>query len=189
MPRSARRLRIAAGLVAGALLVTACGGGEQKTPLGTLSQHDLSAISAMSADMRGFTGSYTNLIKSLQGEDVSGSRTAIKGMQGALGKASGEVTKIDAKSERTTLQGYLGKMGGVTTAADRLIAYYEKTSRPQARVANRLVANFRRSALAAHQADVTLMRNMLKHATPAQRKKLQAAFQRANQKYQTAVGS
>jgi hypothetical protein len=183
MPRAARPLL---SVVLAVLLVAGCG--EHKTPLGKLSDHDLHALSAMSADMRGFSTSFAHLIKSLQGEDVPGSRTAVDGMKGALAKASGEVAKMDAKPQRGTMQRYLGKMRGVTTAADRLIGYYEHTSSPKPATVNRLVEKFRQTALAAHKADETLIANILKHSTPAQRKQLRAALQRATNKYNQVVG-
>jgi hypothetical protein len=173
--------------VLAALLVAGCG--EHKTPLGTLSDHDVHQLSAMSADMRGFSSSFAHLIKSMQGEDVPASRTAVDGMRGALAKASGEVAKINAKPQRGTMQRYLGKMRGVTTAADQLIGYYEHTAHPKAAKVNRLVATFRQTALAAHRADETLISDILKHSTPAQKKKLRAALQRANQQYDKVVGS
>jgi hypothetical protein len=80
-------------------------------------------------------------------------------------------------------------MRGVTTAADQLIGYYEHTSHPKAAKVNRLVATFRQTALAAHRADETLISDILKHSTPAQKKKLRAALQRANQQYDKVVGS
>jgi hypothetical protein len=191
MSHAARRLRaaLAVALLVVAVGIAACGGGTQKTPLGTVSQHDLSTLNSVSADMRQFTAAYTNLVKSLNAEDVPGSRKAITGMHKAVGKATDQATSIDARQQRTTMQRYLAKMRGVTTAADRLIAYIEKTPKPKAAVANGLAMKFRQAANAAHQADLSFMRNMLKHATPEQRKKLQAAFNRANQKYNQAVGS
>src|ERR1700750_2227378 len=181
MPRS-----VLIAVLAG-LLVAGCG--EHKTPLGKLSDHDLHAVGAMSADMRGFSSSFAHLIKSMQGEDIPGSRTAVNGMKGSLAKATGEVSKIDAKPQRTTLQRYMGKMRGVTAAADRLIGYYEHTSSPKSAAVHRLVEKFRQTALAAHEADETLIANILKHSTPAQRKQLQAALKRANQQYNKVVGN
>jgi hypothetical protein len=173
--------------VLGAVLLAGCGS-EHKTPLGTLSDHDIGALNAMSADMRGFSSSFAHLIDSMQGEDVSGSRKAVDRMKSGLAKASGEVAKMNAKPQRSTLERYLGKMRGVTTAADRLIGYLEHTSKPKKATVNRLVAKFKQTAVAAHQADETLISNLMKHSTPAQRKKLRAALQKANQKYQQTVG-
>jgi hypothetical protein len=178
---------IALSLIAGLLLVTGCG--EHKTPLGTLSNHDLNTLGEVSRDMRGFTADYTSLIKSLQGEDVPGSRKAIEGMKTAVGRATSKAATIDADRQRATMQRYLGKMRGVTTAADRLIAYYEKTPNPENAKANQLATRFEKAALAARQADLNLMKDMLKRATPAERKKLQAAFNKANQRFRQAVGN
>ena len=58
------------------------------------------------------------------------------------------------------MQRYLGKMRGVTTAADRLIAYYEKTPNPENAKADRLARQFEKAALAARQADLNLMREL-----------------------------
>jgi Spy/CpxP family protein refolding chaperone len=111
--------------------------------------------------MRGFSSSFAHLVKSMQGEAVPGSRTAVSGMKGALGKASDEAAKI---------------------------GYLENTPQPKAAKVNQLVAKFRQTALAAHRADETLIADMLKRSTPAQRKTLRAALQQATRNYNQVVG-
>jgi hypothetical protein len=170
----------------GLCAVTGCGG--HQTPLGRLSDHDISSIRAVSADMRTFSSSYTRLIAAMTRSDIPSCRKAVDTMEEAVSRASDKSLDIDSAGQRATMQRYLDRMRGVAIAADRLIGYYEDPSAPDAGVENDLIDRFQQAALAARRADEALLNEMLDHATPEQRKQLRALYQRANARFQKATG-
>ena len=184
----ARRLLILGMTLA--LALSGCGSSESTADktFGETSGRDEELIADVTAEIKQFSSSYTDLVVAFNAEDVGDARTAVDAMAEHLDKASGTVADAENAELRTTYQDYLAKMDGVTAAADRVVEYLEAPGGAKPKLEDRLAAQYEDAVKKAQTADKELLDRLAKNASPEERERLQQQYRELERQFEERTG-
>ncbi len=173
-----------------AFALSGCGSSESTADktFGDTSNSDEELIADVTAAIKQFSSSYTDLVVAFNAEDVEDARTAVEAMDEHLGKASDTVAGAENAELRTTYQDYLAKMDGVTVASDRVVEYLEAPGGAKPKLEERLAARYEDAVKEAQAADKELLDRLAENASPEERERLQQQYRDLERQFEERTG-
>ena len=173
-------------------LIAGCGDDEEspaQKSFNGVSDGDMKTLGDVSAQMREFSGAYTDFVAASTKEDVDAARESVDGMTAAVDAAGSAAEGIESEDLRTTLDDYIGKMSDVGQASDDVVEYFAEPSGGSSAEEKRLIKAFEDAVLAAKDADRDLLARIEENATPEQRKELRQEIEEAQRDFREETGS